>query len=118
MTILEEGTRIGAELAKLRRDRRRRFRDLVGDYTGTIVADALGTHEAGARAGPGIVLAACWAHVFRRFDDIKGDHPEAEQALAMIGALYAIDAGGEGDVARIAELRRREAPPILDRLRS
>jgi transposase len=38
------------------------FIDLVGKYTGTIVCDALSTHGAGARAGPGIVLAGCWAH--------------------------------------------------------
>lgn len=38
------------------------FKELVGDYAGTIVADALGTHEAGAREGPGIALAGCWAH--------------------------------------------------------
>lgn len=35
------------------------FVDLVGSYTGTIVCDALATHAAGARAGPGITLAAC-----------------------------------------------------------
>ena len=35
------------------------FVDLVGEYTGTIVCDALATHAAGARAGPGITLAAC-----------------------------------------------------------
>jgi transposase len=38
------------------------FVDLVGQYTGTIVCDTLSTHGAGARAGPGIVLAGCWAH--------------------------------------------------------
>jgi len=94
------------------------FKELVGDYTGTIVADALSTHEAGAREGPGIVLAGCWAHVFRRFDDAKEDHPDADKALEWIGALYAIDERGEGDLARIGELRRLEAPPILDALRA
>ncbi len=89
------------------------FKALVGDYSGTIVADALSTHEAGARDGPGIVLAGCWAHVFRRFDEAKSDHPDAEQALAWIGALYDIDRRGEGDAPRIGELRRAEAPPIL-----
>jgi transposase len=94
------------------------FKDLVGDYVGTIVADALGTHEAGAREGPGIALAGCWAHVFRRFNEAKVDHPDAEQALAWIGALYAIDKRGDGDVSRIGALRRSEAPPILAELRS
>ena len=39
------------------------FTSLVGNYRGTIVCDDLSTHEAGAREGPGIVLANCWAHV-------------------------------------------------------
>jgi len=85
------------------------FTSLVGDYAGVIVADALSTHEAGAREGPGIVLAGCWAHVFRRFEEVKADHPDAERALAWIGALYAIDERGGA--------RSAEAPPILDALR-
>lgn len=89
------------------------FHELVGDYTGVIVADALGTHGAGAREGPGITLAGCWAHVFRRFDEAKADHPDAEQALAWIGALYDLDRKGEEDLNRIAELRRSCAPAIL-----
>jgi transposase len=39
------------------------FKALVGSYEGVIVCDALKTHEAGARAGPGIssllLLGAC-----------------------------------------------------------
>ena len=93
------------------------FKDLVGDYIGTIVADALSTHEAGAREGPGITLAGCWAHVFRRFDEARHDHPDAEKALAWIGALYAVDHRGGGELARIGELRRTEAPAILAELK-
>ena len=94
------------------------FKALVGDYQGTIVADALGTHEAGAREGPGIVLAGCWAHVFRRFDEAKADHPEAERALAWIGALYALDKRCDLDLVHIGEIRRAEAPAILGELRA
>ena len=94
------------------------FKALVGDYNGTIVTDALSTHEAGAREGPGIALAGCWAHVFRRFRDAKDDHPDAERALAWIGALYAIDERGAHDLVRIGELRRAEAPAILGELRA
>lgn len=94
------------------------FKSLVGGFIGTIVADALGTHEAGARDEPGIVLAGCWAHVFRRFDEAKADHPDAERVLAAIGALYEIDRRGEADAARIAALRRAEAPAVLEELRA
>jgi transposase len=93
------------------------FGELVGDYHGTIVADAASTHEAGARDGPGIVLAGCWAHVLRRFEEAAPHHPDAEHALAWIGALYDIERRAGGDLARLAELRRAESPPILDALR-
>jgi transposase len=94
------------------------FIDLVGKYTGTIVCDALATHEAGARAGPGIVLAGCWAHVFRKFDEAMPDHPEAARALAWIRALYEIDARAEGDPARLGELRRAESTRVLAELKA
>ena len=92
------------------------FAALVGDYRGVIVADALGTHEAGARASPGIALAGCWAHVYRRFEEAAPDHPEAERALAWIGQLYEIDRSAGDDDSR-AQLRRTKAPAILDELK-
>jgi transposase len=107
----------GVVVHRIRDDKSARtFVDLVGDYRGTIVADALSTHEAGARDGPGIVLAGCWAHVFRRFDEAKTDHPDAEKALEWIGALYEIDRR-EADPVKRAELRRNEAPPLLAEFR-
>ena len=93
------------------------FTSLVGDYRGTIVCDDLSTHEAGAREGPGIVLANCWAHVYRRFEESMPDHPEAEKALAWIGALYEIDRTGDGDLASIGALRRSESVRVLDELK-
>jgi len=94
------------------------FIDLVGQYNGTIVCDALSTHGAGARASPGIVLAGCWGHVFRKFEEAKPDHPEADRALEWIGALYEIDARADGDLARLAELRRSESVGVLDKLKA
>jgi transposase len=89
------------------------FGALVGNFHGTIVCDALKTHEAGAREGPGIVLAGCWAHAFRRFEEAMPDHPEAQRALEWIGALYEIDRDADGDVARVGELRAARAPAVL-----
>ncbi len=93
------------------------FKELVGAYQGTIVCDDLSTHEAGAREGPGIVLANCWAHVYRRFEEAMPDHPEAEKAVASIGALYEIDRQADGDLVRLAELRRTESVRVLDELK-
>ena len=90
------------------------FAKLVGDYHGTIIADAASSHAAGARASPGIRLAGCWAHVFRKFEDAFSDHADAERALQWIGALYEIDRRAEEDLDLRAELRRTEAPAILD----
>ena len=63
------------------------FIELVGGYEGIVVCDALKTHEAGARDGPGITLAGCWAHVYRKFEEAAPDHPEAHIALGFIGAV-------------------------------
>jgi transposase len=93
------------------------FTALVGAYQGTIVCDDLSTHDAGARDGPGIVLANCWAHVYRYFAEAMPDHPEAEKALAWIGALYEIDRTAEGDLVRLGELRRTESIRVLDELK-
>ena len=93
------------------------FKALVGGYNGVIVCDALKTHEAGARDGPGIVLAGCWAHVYRKFEEAAPDHPEAQTALALIGELYEIDARAGADVERRAELRRTESAAALDKLK-
>lgn len=93
------------------------FKELVGGYRGTIVCDDLGTHEAGAREGPGIVLANCWAHVYRRFEEAMPDHPDAEKACAWIGMLYEIDRKAEGDPLRLAELRRSESVRVLDEIK-
>jgi transposase len=90
------------------------FKELVGKYEGVIVCDALSTHECGARDGPGIVLARCWAHVYRKFDEAKSDHPEALLAMEWIGKLYEIDERAGDDVECRAELRRTESAALLE----
>lgn len=89
------------------------FKDLMGSYTGTIVCDALKTHEAGARGNDAIALAGCWAHVYRKFEEAAPDHPEANLALKWIGQLYEIDERAEGDLATKAELRRSESAEVI-----
>jgi transposase len=94
------------------------FKELVGKYKGVIVCDAAKTHEAGARELDDIVLAGCWAHAYRKFEEAASDHPEAHLAMGWIGELYEIDERAGDDLARKAELRRAEAPAVLEKLKT
>lgn len=91
------------------------FGDLVGDFEGYIVCDDLSTHSAGARAGPGITLAGCWAHIRRKFADAEPNHPEARTMLNMIKELYEIDAKATSSEER-ARLRDTESREVLKRM--
>lgn len=93
------------------------FTSLLGDYHGWVVADALGTHDAGAKHCRGVKLAACWAHVLRRFRDAVADHPEAQIMLAWIQDLYRIDQKASDLEAR-GRLRSTESQAVLDKMRA
>lgn len=92
------------------------FVALLGEYEGHVVCDALATHGAGAREGPGITLAGCWAHVHRRFAEAEPDFPDARVVLDWIGTLYKIDGRAES-VEERAALRRTESRAVLDEMR-
>jgi transposase len=91
------------------------FSELVGDFRGYVVCDALATHEAGARDGPGITLAGCWAHIRRKFAESEPDFPESRIMLDMIKELYAIDARAESPEDR-GRLRDQESRAVLKRM--
>ncbi len=111
-------TSVGAVYHTIRDDKSAAtFVELVGDFEGTIVCDALGTHGAGAREGPGIALAGCWAHILRKFREAAPNHPEAKQMLDLIGQLYDVDERAESDDHR-ARLRRTESWDVLQRMRA
>jgi hypothetical protein len=57
---------------------------LLGEYHGWVVADALGTHKAGTRGCGAVRLAACWAHVLRRFRDAVVDYPETHSSAGCL----------------------------------
>jgi transposase len=109
----------GAVVHRIRDDKSAAtFKQLLGTYRGVAVCDALKTHEAGARDTPELVLAGCWAHCFRKFEEAEPNHPEAGRALEWIGRLYEIDASAEGDLERLAELRRTESAAVLEELKT
>lgn len=101
-------------------DRKKRHPiDFLGDYAGYVHADAYsGYDELFGR--PGITEVACWAHARRKFDEALKTAPEpCSRILALIGMLYAVERQGKESALNaesLADLRRKESAPVLDRL--
>ena len=87
-------------------------------FKGALQADAYaGFHHL---YGEHIYEAACWAHARRKFHDIHVIHASATttEALARIGALYAIEDEIRGKPADLRlSIRQTRARPLLDQLR-
>jgi len=102
-------------------DRRgERPRSHLANFTGILQADAYSGfgHQ---YAGGQILEAACWAHARRAFYDIHQANasPIAAEALARIGALYAIEAEIRSRPPdERAGIRQSRAGPLLESLRA
>jgi transposase len=94
-------------------------RQHLKNFKGALQADAYaGFHHL---YGDGIYEAACWAHARRKFHDIHIAHasPTTTEALARIGALYAIEEEIRGKPADLRlSIRQSRARPLLDELRT
>ena len=88
-------------------------------FKGALQADAYaGFHHL---YGDHIYEAACWAHARRKFHEIHVVHasPTTTEALARIGALYAIEDEIRGKPAEVRrDVRQTRARPLLDALRT
>lgn len=87
-------------------------------FTGILQADAYAGF--GHLYGECIREAACWAHARRAFYELHeaNQSPVAAEALARIGALYAIEAEIRGRPPdERAQVRQARAGPLLDSLR-
>lgn len=100
---------------------------LLGDYQGAVMCDGYVVYQAVAKERPELVLCFCWAHVRREFWEARPAYPVCEEALDLIGALYAVErklpaytglkpAERAEAIALRTELRRRESAPILKQL--
>jgi transposase len=93
-------------------------RQHLKNFTGALQADAYaGFHHL---YGNHIYEAACWAHARRKFHDIHLAHasPTTNDALARIGALYAIEDEIRGKPVDLRlSIRQSRAKPLLDELR-
>lgn len=57
--------------------------------TGSVMSDGYGAYESLLKDRPGVVHAACWAHVRRKFHEARQvGEPAADKPLKLIGHLY------------------------------
>lgn len=92
------------------------LRFLAG-WTGALMVDDYGGYK--ALFGESVTELACLAHARRKFFDLhaQGGHPVAEEALARIAKLYAIEeAARHLDIQARGELRAQSSQPELDAL--
>jgi hypothetical protein len=83
---------------------------LFKDYRGTIVVDGYQVYESLARDGPDLELANCWAHVRRKFADIRENFPTScTRVLEKIRRLYDVEDKVEGPFPGNAEAQRERA---------
>ncbi|MGO9325159.1 MAG: IS66 family transposase [Terracidiphilus sp.] len=95
-------------------------RQHLKDFKGALQADAYaGFHHL---YGEGAIHeVACWAHARRKFHELHVLHasPTTTEALARIGALYAIEGEIRGKPADLRlNIRQSRARPLLDDMRS
>jgi transposase len=91
-------------------------KDLLGDYKGTLVADAHAVYNHLYKSGD-VVEAGCWAHARRYwFKALAVDPERARQALALIGALFRLErAHATAPPEQRLAVRKREAAPIVEK---
>jgi len=100
-------------------------RSILSGYQGKVMCDGYGAYKSLARAGPGIQLAHCWAHVRRKFVEAEPDYPiPCGEALDLIGQLFEV----EREVPRVAwpedpdvlalrhQLRTQRSKPLVQAL--
>ena len=89
-------------------------------FRGTLQVDGYAGYRSLAEAGQ-VKLAFCWAHLRRPFYEIAagGNAPIADEALARIAELYAIEAEiRHRSSDERCTVRRERAKPIIDELKT
>jgi transposase len=94
---------------------------LLAGFSGLLQSDGYAAYEKYALKTPEVVLAACWAHVFRSFRNAMKHEPElARQAMHLIGKLYKLEEQwDEQQISNSDRQQRRanESMPIAQTLK-
>lgn len=94
---------------------------LLDGFTGVLQSDGYAAYKNYASSNKDITLAACWAHVFRKFRDALSEEPVlAKEAMSAIGELYKLEEQWNGDRVEADQrkhLRAEKSLPIAEALK-
>lgn len=87
-------------------------------FQGTLLCDGYSAYAHFARCTDGVQLAQCWAHTRRHFERARDSDPQAaDEALALIGILYRVEAEIRecgADAEQILALRSARSLPVVE----
>lgn len=89
-------------------------KEILKGYEGTVMCDGYSGYD-WIDKQPSMVLAACWAHLRRKFYDARDFHPEADLFLEKIDELFSLEHKAES-ILELTEIRRTYARPIIQTL--
>lgn len=92
-------------------------RDSGEEFRGILLSDGFSAYGTWQRKHEGVILAACWAHVRRKFRDAAQHHPrEAGPILKLIGELFGIEQRLRNQRAgpdKVREKRQEHSLPLV-----
>ena len=97
-------------------------RELLGQYTGTIMVDGYEGYEPVCHERD-LLRLGCWAHARRKFVDAQriqgqGKSGKADLALSYIGKLYQVERSTKGKpVSERYATRQQRSRPVVEQLR-
>jgi len=96
---------------------------ILTGFQGVLQTDGLAVYHTLFKDNPNVTLAACMAHVRRKFDEAVGyDAVRAKHVVGEIAKLYEVEKkireNPQLTELEICQLRLLEASPVLDKLKS
>lgn len=92
-------------------------RELLKDFSGTLVSDGYKAYDSYAKAMDSVVHAQCWTHSRRKFVEAEAMEPQlAGGALDLIGRLYELETAAQdlSSPEKILAHRREHSRPVVD----
>lgn len=89
-------------------------KEILKGYRGTVMCDGYSGYDWVDRE-PSMILAACWAHMRRKFHEALDFHPEAALIIEPIDKIFALEHEAQS-ILELIEIRRVHSRPLVTSL--